>query len=123
MQNTQTLFKGSPTLDQKLPYLIVDHIRMWRRVERIDGLQDVVSQVGQVDEGIGDHSLYVGGARHQEGDGSWLTTRNHWLGGVILLGETREKRWNACSVVTAVNQPADPPNRFKNADHVECCKY
>ncbi len=74
-------------------YLIVDDIGMWRGVERIDGLQDVMSQVGQVDDGIGHHCLYVGRASHQKRDRGLLRTwRHRWLDGVFLWGEIREKQ-------------------------------
>lgn len=74
-----------------LPHLIVNHIRMRRRVEGIDGPQDVLGQIGQVDDGVGDHRLYVGCARHQERNGCRLTTwRHRRLSGVILLEEIKK---------------------------------
>lgn len=58
---------------------------MRRRVQSNDGLQDVMSQVGQVDDGISHHCFDVGCARHQEWKGGLLTTRgNRCLNGVLL---------------------------------------
>lgn len=48
----------------KLPHLIVNNVRMRRRVQGIDGLQDVVSQISQVYNGTGYNCLHTGCASH-----------------------------------------------------------
>lgn len=44
--------------------LVVNDVRMRRRVQGVDGLQDVVRQVGQIHDGIGHHCLDIGSAGH-----------------------------------------------------------
>lgn len=76
---------------------------MRRRIECINGLQDVMSQVGQVDDGIGHHCFDVGCASHQKRDRGLLTKWRHsCLDGVILRTKVREEPfWN----VGLVNTP------------------
>lgn len=67
-------------------YLIVNDIWMWRRVERIDGLEDVMCQIGQVDNGISHHGLHVGCTSHQEREWSVLwACRRGWCAAVVLF--------------------------------------
>lgn len=55
-----------------MSHLVGNNIWMWRRIECTDGLQDVVSQVGQIDKWIGHHRLYIGCTSHQKRDGGGL---------------------------------------------------
>lgn len=48
------------------PYLVVDDIRVGRGVQGINGVKDVMCQVGQVNYGIGNHCFRAGCAGQQE---------------------------------------------------------
>lgn len=49
-----------------LSYLVVHHIWVWRRVQSVDGVQDIVSQIAQVHYGIGHHSFGASGPGQQQ---------------------------------------------------------
>lgn len=77
--------------NQDLPNLIVNNVRMWRGVERIDGLQDVMCQVGQVHNRISHHCFYTGSTSHKKRNGRMLRTQ--WLHGlhrVVLWGDIKK---------------------------------
>lgn len=49
--------------------LVVDDVWVWRGVQCVDGVQDVVGEVGQMDNGVGHHCLGTGSAGQQERNG------------------------------------------------------
>ena len=58
---------------------------VWWGVQCIDGVQDIVGEVGQMDDGVGHHRFSAGSARQQE-----------WDGAVVEVGGYGFWTWSSC---------------------------